>query len=300
MTAILAIESGKLEEEVTVGEEVLKMYGSNIYIELGEKMSLLDLVYGLMLRSGNDAAVVIATFVGGSEENFVTQMNQKAKQIGMKNTIFRNPHGLDEETENRSSAYDMALLSSYAYQNAVYREIVGTKKYQVQSNKKSYLWYNRNQLLTSYKKATGGKTGYTPRAGRTLVTNASNGDLHLTAVTLNDGNEYETHKTLYEYAFSHYQNYLILNKKNFTLPRAYYPKKVFIKEDFSYPLSLEEKDKITVEVKLTNLSPNRGTDVVGMVYVKLDGDVIHKQNVFVQEEKKKESFWDWLRGKFSW
>ncbi|MDD6224263.1 MAG: D-alanyl-D-alanine carboxypeptidase, partial [bacterium] len=183
MTAILAIESGRLDEEVTVGEEVLTMYGSNIYIELGEKMLLRDLVYGLMLRSGNDSAVVIATFVGGTEENFVKMMNDKAASIGMTNTIFHNSHGLDEITENKSTAYDMALLSSYASKNETYMKIVGTKKYTVQSDKKSYLWNNRNKLLTSYEWATGGKTGYTPRAGRTLVTNASKNGLDLTVVT---------------------------------------------------------------------------------------------------------------------
>lgn len=137
MTAILAIESNRLEEEVVVGEEVLTMYGSNIYIELGEKMKLLDLVYGLMLRSGNDAAIVIATFIGGTEEKFVKMMNEKAKEIGMTNTVFNNSHGLDEVTQNKSTAYDMALLSSYASHNETYMKIVGTKKYTVQSDKKS-------------------------------------------------------------------------------------------------------------------------------------------------------------------
>lgn len=300
MTAILAIESGKLDQEVTVGEEVLQMYGSNIYIELGEKMSLLDLVYGLMLRSGNDAAIVIAVFVGGSEEKFVEMMNQKAKSIGMTDTIFRNPHGLDEETENKSTAYDMALLSSYAYQNDIYREIVGTKKYQVKSDKKSYLWHNRNKLLTSYDKATGGKTGYTPRAGRTLVTNASNNDLNLTAVTLNDGNEYETHETLYEYAFSNYKNYLILNRKKFSVNKAYYPDQVYIEEDFSYPLSLEEKEEVRVEVKLTRLNQYKDHDVVGMVYVKLKDDVIHEQKIFVRKKEEEKGFLAWIRRIFSW
>lgn len=157
MTAILAIESNRLEEEVVVGEEVLTMYGSNIYIELGEKMKLLDLVYGLMLRSGNDAAIVIATFIGGTEEKFVKMMNEKAKEIGMTNTVFNNSHGLDEVTQNKSTAYDMALLSSYASHNETYMKIVGTKKYTVQSDKKSYIWHNRNKLLGSYSYATGGK-----------------------------------------------------------------------------------------------------------------------------------------------
>ena len=173
MTAIVAIEEGDLTEKITVGEEVLSMYGTNIYVEVGEKMKLRDLLYGLLLRSGNDASVVIAKAIAGSEEKFVDMMNQKAKEIGMKNTTFKNPHGLDEESENYSTAYDMALLSKYAYKNKTYRNIVSTNKYEVSTGKKTYLWYNRNKLLTTYEYCTGGKNGYTPRAGKTLVTTAS-------------------------------------------------------------------------------------------------------------------------------
>jgi len=291
MTAVLAIESGRLEEEVTVGEEVLKMYGSNIYIELGEKMTLRDLVYGLMLRSGNDAAIVISVFIGGTEEKFVEMMNEKARTIGMKNTIFKNPHGLDEETENKSSAYDMALLSSYASKNDIYMKIVGTKKYQVQSNLKSYLWYNRNKLLTSYDKTTGGKTGYTPRAGRTLVTTAKDKNLNLTVVTLNDGNEYDTHEKLYEYAFENYQNYQILNTKKFKIDHAYYPDQIYIKEDFTYPLTEEEKEQVKVEVRLSKLNEYQDQDAVGVVSVKLNNEKVHEQKIYVRKKKSKDSWW---------
>lgn len=299
MTAILAIESNRLDEEVTVGEEVLKMYGSNIYIELNEKMTLRDLIYGLMLRSGNDAAIVISVFVGGSEENFVKMMNEKAIEIGMKNTVFNNPHGLDEETQNKSSAYDMALLSSYASQNETYMEIAGTKKYTTQSDKKSYLWNNRNKLLFSYEFCTAGKTGYTPSAGRTLVTNASKDGLNLTVVTLNDGNEYQTHEELYEYAFSHYKNYKILDTNKFKIDDSYYPDKIYIKENFSYPLMEEEKDFIKVEVKLTKLKDYQDGDQVGIVIVKLGDEEIHNQRVYVKVKEKSNQnifsrIWSWL------
>lgn len=299
MTAILAIESGRLEEEVTVGEEVLTMYGSNIYIELGEKMKLLDIVYGLMLRSGNDAAIVIATFIGGTEEKFVEMMNKKAKEIGMTNTIFNNSHGLDEITQNKSTAYDMALLSSYASHNETYMKIVGTKKYTVQTDKKSYLWHNRNKLLNLYEYATGGKTGYTPSAGRTLVTNASNNNLNLTAVTLNDGNEYTSHETMYNYGFENYKNYKILDKKKFKIDNAYYPNKIYINKDFTYPLTELEKENVKVLVKLTKLDNVKNNDEVGVVIVKLNNEEIHSQKVYVKvSEKEKKGFfskvWSWL------
>ena len=298
MTAILAIESGRLEEEVTVGEEVLTMYGSNIYIELGEKMKLLDMVYGLMLRSGNDAALVIAYFIGGSEENFVKMMNEKAKEVGMTNTVFNNPHGLDEVTQNKSTAYDMALLSSYASHNDTYMKIVGTKKYSVQTDKKSYLWYNRNKLLGSYSYATGGKTGYTPSAGRTLVTNASHNNLNLTAVTLNDGNEYVSHETMYNYGFENYKNYVILDKNKFKVDNAYYPNQIYIKESFKYPLTEVEKENVKVLVKLTKLDKINDNDEVGIVVVKLAGREIYNEKVYVRVNKEKKNFfqkiWSWL------
>ncbi len=299
MTAILAIESGRLDEEVTVGEEVLAMYGSNIYIELGEKMTLLDLVYGLMLRSGNDAAIVISVFVGGTEEKFVEMMNQKAASIGMRNTVFKNPHGLDEVTQNKSTAYDMALLSSYASKNETYMKIIGTEKYRVQSDKKSYLWHNRNELLGSYRYCTGGKTGYTPSAGRTLVTNANRNGLDLTAVTLNDGNEYQTHEELYEYAFSNYKTYKILDTKKFKIDDAYYPDKIYIRENFSYPLTEEEKEQIKVEVKLNKLNDYHDKDVVGLVSVFLNKKEIHHQKVYVQVKNEKKGLFSWIRSWFS-
>lgn len=127
MTAVLAVESGKLDEKVTIGDEILKAYGSAIYLTVGETLTLRDLVYGLMLRSGNDAALAIATYISGSVEKFVEDMNKKAVQIGMKNTTFHNPHGLDEESGNMSTAYDMAILTSYAMKNEDYKKIVGTK-----------------------------------------------------------------------------------------------------------------------------------------------------------------------------
>lgn len=298
MTAILAIESGRLEEEVTVGEEVLTMYGSNIYIELGEKMKLLDMVYGLMLRSGNDAAIVIATFIGGTEEKFVEMMNEKAREIGMTNTIFNNSHGLDEVTQNKSTAYDMALLSSYASHNETYMKIVGTKKYTVQSDKKSYLWHNRNKLLNLYEYATGGKTGYTPSAGRTLVTNASHNGLNLTAVTLNDGNEYVSHETMYNYGFENYKNYVILDKKKFKVDSAYYPNSIYIKENFIYPLTEIEKENVRVLVKLTKLDKVKDNDEVGTVIVKLAGEEIYQEKVYVRVKEEKKGFfskvWSWL------
>lgn len=298
MTSVLAIENGDLEEVVEVGEEVLTMYGSNIYITLGEKMTLKDLLYGLLLRSGNDAAIVIATHIAGSEEKFVEMMNKKAREIGMVNTTYKNCHGLDEVTENYSTAYDMAVLSSYANTLEVYKEISSTKKWSTSSDIKSYIWYNRNKLLTSYKYATGGKTGYTPRAGRTLVTTAARDGLNLTAVTLNDPNEYISHENMYEYGFNNYTNYLIIDKDNFDIDDNFYKDEVYINNSFSYPLTKKELENTSSIVRLYKLNGYKNGDKVGEVIVRLNDKEIFRENVYVKTSNSKINFLEKIKNFF--
>ena len=286
MTAVVAIENKNLDDMVTVGEEVLSMYGSNIYVEVGEKMTLRDLLYGLLLRSGNDSAVVIANYVGGNEENFVLMMNKKAKELGMNNTVFNNSHGLDEETKNYSTAYDMALLSSYANTLMEYCEITSTKHIITKSSNKTYDWYNRNKLLTSYKYATGGKTGYTPKAGRTLVTTANKGNMNLTIVTLNDNNEYETHESLYEYSFNKYKNVLLIDKNNFNIDDFKYSGNVYINSKFSYPLAEKEEKNVKKIINIYKLDEYNDGDKIGEVKVLLNDDVLYKDYIYVRKVKK--------------
>lgn len=288
MTAIVAIENGTLDDVVVVGDEVLEMYGSNIYIEVGEEITLRDLLYGLLMRSGNDAAIVVAKYIGKDVDTFVKMMNQKAKEIGMKNTIYKNPHGLDEDTQNYSTAYDMALLSSYAYKNDIYREISKTKKWEVKTNKKSYVWYNRNKLLTLYKNSTGGKTGFTPKAGKTLVTTASKNGLNLTIVTLNDGNQYNTHEELYDYYFNKYDNYILIDKDNFEVDDYFYKDNVYVKESFTYPLTKEEKAKAKTVIEIYKLDDYKDNDVVGIAKVIINDKEIFKENIYVKVEEKEE------------
>lgn len=283
MTALLALESNKMDNLVEAKEEILKMYGTSIYLSLHEKMKLRDLVYGLMLRSGNDAAIVIATYLSGSEEKFVKKMNKKAKEIGMVNTTFQNAHGLDEETKNYSTAHDMALLSSYVYKNfKEYRTITKTYKYQVQTDEKSYLWYNRNKLLKQYEFCTGGKNGYTPSAGKTLVTTASKDNLNLTIVTLKDSNEYNTHKELYELMFNKYKYYKLVDKDNFNIDNKKLKDKVYIKNSFTYPLTNEEKEHIMIDTKV-DTSIKKGK--VGYISIKLYNKEIGNIKIYLKEKK---------------
>ena len=296
MTAIVAIEEGDLTEKITVGEEVLSMYGTNIYVEVGEKMKLRDLLYGLLLRSGNDASVAIAKAIAGSEEKFVNLMNKKAQEIGMKNTIFKNPHGLDEETENYSTAYDMALLSKYAYKDKTYRNIVSTDKYEVSTGKKTYLWYNRNKLLTTYEYCTGGKNGYTPRAGKTLVTTASKKGLNLTIVTLSDGDIYNNHIDLYEDFFSKYKRYKIIDKNNFRIDKEFVDEDVYLEDSFYYPLTSNEVNDIKTVVHFLDDS---ATDEIGTIEIFLSNQKIGELPIYRKIKKKEQfSFFEWLRQLF--
>lgn len=284
MTAVIALEKGNLNDKYTAKEEILEMYGTSIYLEYGEKMSLKDLLYGLLLRSGNDAAVVIANNISKDELNFVKLMNKKAREINMKNTSFKNSHGLDEKTKNYSSAYDMAKLSSYAYKNfEIYRKITNTKKYETKTKNKSYLWINRNKLLNSYKYCTGGKNGYTPSAGRTLVTTAVKDKLRLTTVTLNDSSEYETHKNLYKYIYNKYHKYKIIDKRNFTINKDFFKDKLYLKNSFSYPLSKDELDKIKTIVKITKLKGYKNNSQVGKIDILLGNRKIGIVKIYVKK-----------------
>lgn len=207
MTAIIAIENNDINKIVTVSEEINRVYGSSVYLKVGEKTTILNLLYGLLLRSGNDAAITLAIETSKSEQEFVELMNQKVKQLNLKNTYFSNPHGLDEQDNgNISTAYDMAIIYSYCMENPLFAKIVGSTSYGSYSNK--------NRLIKSYKYCTGGKTGFTKKAKRTLVTSASKDGINIIIVTLNCGNDFETHKNKYEYYFNNYTSIKVLNKGN--------------------------------------------------------------------------------------
>ena len=286
MTALLAIESDKLYDEVTVTNVVNKAYGSGIYIKPGEQLKLIDLVYGLMLRSGNDAALQIANVIEKDEKAFVELMNKKAKELGLTNTIFSNPNGLDDDTKNYSTAKDLAILYAYAYKNKTFRDIVGTKYYKTTSDLKSYTWKNRNNLLFTYDKANGGKTGYTPLAGRLLVSSASNNDLNLCMVTIDKSSYlYEVHEASYEKIFSKYKNYLILDKSNFGVNTSL-EGKPFIKESFTYPLTEEEFKSIKIKTKIEENKKYKNNDKIGKIYIYLNDDIIYSNDIYIEKENK--------------
>ena len=241
-------------------------------------MKLKDMVYGLMMQSGNDAALMIAEYLGG-EEKFVEKMNEKAKEIGMKSTVFKNPHGLDEKSENYSTAYDMALLMRYALSDPTFRKITGCKKHTVKTDEKTYVWSNKNKLLYTYKYTTGGKTGYTDKARRTLVTSASKDDMNLIVVTLNDPNDFKNHKELYEYGFNNYSMEKVFDKDKIKIKG----KKVYAKDDYYYPITKEEKDLINIEYKIKDKKTYKKDEQVGEAIIKLGNKTIHKEKLYIKK-----------------
>ena len=215
MTALLAIEYSELQDIVVVDKETTLQIGSSIYLEENEQYTMLSLLFGLMMRSGNDAAYLIAKHVSGSSEQFAVLMNERAEQIGMKNTTFRNPSGLDEtDGGNLSTCYDMALLMEEAMKNEVFRIIVSAKTYESEHKD---IWQNKNKLLYRYEYANGGKTGYTVNSGKTLISSANNGKNENVVVSFREGDYFDLHEQLHEKAFSMVESHLLIRKGTYTV-----------------------------------------------------------------------------------
>jgi D-alanyl-D-alanine carboxypeptidase len=304
MTCIIALENGKLTDKITVNESVLKAYGSAIYIEIGEELTLEDLLYGLMLRSGNDAAIVIKDYFDNKGLDIVEMMNQKAKELNMNNTIFYNPHGLEEDdgSANTSTSYDMALLMSYAINNKKFKKIVSTKSYTTKTNYKSYTWKNKNKLLFNYEFCNGGKTGYTKLAKRTLVTSASKDNKNLVVVTLNDGNDFDDHKTLYEEYFKKYETLKVIDKNKFKIYNESYYKGVnfYVKNDFQMLVTSSEKNQVSLNIILEKNENFEDNQKIGKAQVLLNNETIYEEDIYIVKKSsiKKKNFWNKIKNWF--
>lgn len=199
LTALVAIEEGDLHDSVKVSREAAYTEGSAMYLTEGETLTLETLLYGVLLCSGNDAAVAVAQHVGGSVKGFVALMNEKARELGMEHSSFANPNGLDDE-QHYSTARDMAKLARAALENETLMRIASTRSVTIGGRTMT----NHNKLLHYVDGCLGLKTGYTKAAGRTLVSCAEKNGQRLIAVTLQDGNDWADHQALYEYGFSAY------------------------------------------------------------------------------------------------
>ena len=301
MTALLICENCNVLELVRIPREAVGIEGSSMYLQEGELLSVQELLYGLMLQSGNDAATALALYCGGSLEAFAELMNEKARELGLNSTHFANPHGLDA-AEHFSTARDLAVLASYAMKNPLFAQTVSTKNVTVGSR---YLT-NHNKLLWQVEGADGVKTGFTKAAGRILVSSAKRNGRRLVCVTIDDGNDWLDHKKLYEDGFSRYHTENIINcgQKLGTL-QVFGGQEatvdVIAAEDFSFALANGE----TVETVLSNkgfvYAPAVAGADAGFAYICVDGKPVGKVKVVFdktveQKIPEKKSFWDRIFG----
>ena len=269
MTTIIALENAKLSDKLKVGKEIQTVNGSMIYVREGKTFTLNDLLHGLMLQSGNDAAMIIASKIM-SYDNFIAQMNLKAHKLGMHNSTFENPHGLNDDTKNYSTAEDMSKLMRYAIKNKEFLNITRTKKYKVDN----YIWYNKNKLLSDYKYLISGKIGYTKASGQVYVSAAKKDNKTLIIASINESDKFNLHKKLYEKYFDEYERYKVLDKNTFSFKvKNKNHDHYFIKNDFNMLLTKNEIKKLKISV---NLNKNNN-----YVDVYLDNNLIHSEKLYI-------------------
>lgn len=281
MTALLTLENMQKENRVVEFTEEMTAEGSSMYLKVGEKVRLYDLAVGMMMQSGNDAANAAAIAIDGSIEKFADRMNRKAAEIGMKNTHFVTPSGLDDE-EHYSTAYDMAVLMAYALKNRDFRKMTAQKSMTVNFVKpsdKRVTYPNHNRLLSLYESCIGGKTGYTMTAGRCLVTAAERDGLTLVAVTLDDRDDWDDHMALYDYGFESFAALTPDKTADHRLPvvggatdeAAIYAK---VAEGIVVPRDRMNEIKTTVVLPPFLYAPIQAEHIIGRVQYELDGEMI--------------------------
>ena len=299
MTAIVAIENCDLDKEVTIPPEAVGIEGSSLYLKQDDKMSMRELLFGLMLRSANDAAVAIAVNISGSVEGFADLMNTKAKELGLENTHFMNPNGLDDEN-HYTTAYDLARLTHYAMQNSAFAEIVSTLKYSVNGN----TVVNHNKLLRIYEGCCGVKTGFTKKSGRCLVSAATREGVSLIAVTLNAPDDWNDHKAMFDMGFSEYKSVELCTAGSLTFEldcAGGKSDRIKVTNRDSVVVSLRQSSSevsCIVETKGPSLlfSPiKKGTELADAVFYQ-NGRVIARVPLYANEnlesKQYKKSFWD--------
>lgn len=296
MTALLVCENCNVLDIVEVPPQAVGVEGSSIYLREGEKITVQELLYGMMLCSGNDAATALAIHCAGSVEAFSAQMNEKARLLGMSGTHFANPHGLDA-AQHYSTARDLAILARYAMENALFAQTVATKTTRIGTR----VFTNHNKLLWRVDGAQGVKTGYTRAAGRILVSAARRQGRRLIAVTINDADDWSDHAALYERGFSAFalQKLFTRGQTVGTLPVFGGEKEfvdVIVSEDFSYPLAQGETVSVRFSVKMAYAPTVEGAQA-GVAYVCVDGVPVEKlaltyaQMVEQEQPTPKRHFW---------
>ena len=211
MTALIALEMCDMNETIEIGESASGIEGSSAYLKVGDTLTMEELIYALLLQSANDAAVAIAEYIGGNIAGFADIMNERASQMGLNNTNFTNPHGLDDD-EHYTTARDLAIIAGVALSNDDFVKIVSTKKRTFSTEDRVRTYVNHNKLLSSYEGCIGVKTGYTKRCGRCLVSAAVRDDLLLVSVTLDAPNDWSDHKKMLDFGFDSYEKITFADK----------------------------------------------------------------------------------------
>lgn len=310
MTSLLALEQPDLDEPFVVDSQAIHVEGTSMGLQEGDTVTLRTLAYGMLLPSGNDAANAAAVRIAGSQEAFADRMNEKARELGLEDTHFVTPSGLDAPG-HYTSAYDLAVLAAYALENPDFREICGQQKANVEYGNPPYSrWLtNYNKLLERYPYAIGVKTGYTDDAGNCLVTAAEKDGTTLIAVTLNQKDDFNTHQKLYEKYFGE------ISQVDFTsqLPTLELPVTggqqaavslvpVVPAKGALYP---GEKDRMQFQVDAPRFvyAPVKQGDALGEIRVYVGGDLVYQSPLVAGETvdsvpKEKTGWMDWIGGWF--
>ncbi len=286
LTALTVIENFDVNQTVTVNKSMTNIEGSSIYLKEGEHLTVKELLFGLMLRSGNDSAECLAQSLT-SRDNFIKLMNETAKKYGANNSNFTNPHGL-HDNNHYTTAYDLALITAGAMKNPIFKEIVSTKKVNISNETENYdrVLINKNKMLSFYEGANGVKTGYTKKAGRCLVSSAKRNGMTVITVVLNSPQMWERSTELLDFSFNNYNLYELVNNEDLN-NKIYKDKKgkpftILLQKNFSYPLLEKEKSDINYKIngkdaKEFLINPQKS----GVFEIYLKNKLIFSQNIFI-------------------
>jgi len=304
MTAIIALENGDPEDIVTISSKAANTPGSSINLAVGQKFTLMELLYGMLMNSGNDAAVAVAEHIGGSVEAFAQMMNSKARELGASDTVFVTPHGLDREGQY-STAYDLALITRYALKNPIFARIVATNTSYIPGRQ----LYNTNELLELYPGADGVKTGYTGKAGRCLVASATRDGMRIISVVLGSPTRYkraEASRMILDYSFANYKMHTLIKAggrfKGIPVHRGVEDTAIVKAVDtVEIPLRQDELEKLETRVFLPQMleAPVYAATEAGCVEYLVDGEVVGQSMLTVWENVRRKGFFDYLAGVFS-
>ena len=314
MTALVVIEHINLSDTVEISKKAASTGGSRLGLKTGDKITVSDLLYGLMMRSGNDAAVALAEYVAGSISGFADLMNEKANSLGLSNTHFVTPHGLDED-EHYTTAYELAVLSNYAMNNEIFAKIVGTKNYTITINGYPKTFTNTNELLGALNGVYGIKTGFTNGANRCLVTCCKRSNMDIICVVLGaDTKKYRTTDSikLIEYAFNNFtyvnieeilSNYFEIWKKenlqNITITKGVSNYLDITFEELSYsciPIRSDLIDQLHVYINSESnlIAPIEKGTFIGTITLELEGKIICCSNICIHTDIARKNVFDYL------